>query len=394
MNYIKKLEMIGFKSFSGKKELKMPNNLNCVMGPNGSGKSNVAEAICFALGKTSKKDLRAEKLGDLVFNGGKKLPPSKFAKVKVVIDNENGRFPIEDDELIISRKVSQEGRSLYRVNGKRQTQDFVHNLLSNGNIDPDGYNIVMQGEIPAFVEMSTEDRRKIIEDLSGISIYEEKKRKSMLKLDKVDQRLKEANIILREKEKHMEELKKEKEQAEKFSEVQKKLRQKKASKIKKEIQKINGKKKEIDEKIKDRVSKKDEYEERKNEILEKIKNNSNELDAINKKTEELGGKEQMELNSEIEEIRVKINELQSEIKSGKKELERIEERKKQIEKDLELNKEESEKLKSKIENFESEIEKQRVVLEEEQNKFKKLNNLDKERVSIKSNINQIEKEIA
>ena len=67
MNQIKKLEIYGFKSFSGRKEITFPDGLNCIMGPNGSGKSNVAEAISFVLGKASKKDLRAEKLGDLVY---------------------------------------------------------------------------------------------------------------------------------------------------------------------------------------------------------------------------------------------------------------------------------------------------------------------------------------
>ncbi len=384
---------MGFKSFSGKKEIILPENLNCVMGPNGSGKSNVAEAICFALGKTSKKDLRAEKLGDLVFNGGKKLPPSKFAKVKIIIDNKNGKFPIDDDELIISRKVSQEGRSLYRVNGKRQTQDYVHNMLDNANIDPDGYNIVMQGEIPAFVEMSTEERRKIIENLSGISIYEEKKKKSMLKMDKVDQRLKEAGIIIREKERHMEELKKEKEQAEKFSRLQKEIRYKKALKIKNEIINIKENKDKINSKISEHVSELKKLESEEKNIVEKVNENSKKLDEINKKTEELGGEEQVRLTNQIDEIRIKINELNSEIKNGKNEIEKIKKRRKQIEEDIALNKKESERLKDKIKNFSVEIDKQKELVDKERDVLEKMNNLDRERVKINSEIHQIEKDV-
>ncbi len=172
MNHIKKLEIFGFKSFCGRKEISLLEGLNCIMGPNGSGKSNVAEAICFVLGKASRKDLRAERLGDLVYTGGKRLPPSKFAKVTIILDNKNRRFPVDEDEVRISRKVDKEGRSLYRVNGKRQTREYVKSILSPANIDPDGYNIVMQGEIGKFIDLSTEERRKIIEDLSGISIYE------------------------------------------------------------------------------------------------------------------------------------------------------------------------------------------------------------------------------
>lgn len=393
MNYIKKLEMMGFKSFSGKKEIILPENLNCVMGPNGSGKSNVAEAICFALGKTSKKDLRAEKLGDLVFNGGKKLPPSKFAKVKIVIDNKNGKFPIDDDELIISRKVSQEGRSLYRVNGRRQTQDYVHNLLDNVGIDPDGYNIVMQGEIPAFVEMSTEDRRKIIEDLSGISIYEEKKRKSMLKMDKVELRLKEAGIIIREKERHMDELKKEKEQAEKFSKLQRELRYKKALKIKNEIMNINENRDKTKLKITEHFSELEKLENEENNIVKKINENSKTLEEINKKTEELGGEEQVKLTNEIDAIRIKINDLNSEIKNGKNEIEKIKKRKEQIEEDIKLNKNESQNLNDKIKSLLIEINKQKELVDKERDVLEKMNNLDRERVEINSEIHQIEKDV-
>ncbi len=392
MNYIKKIEMMGFKSFSGKKEIILPENLNCVMGPNGSGKSNVAEAICFALGKTSKKDLRAEKLGDLVFNGGKKLPPSKFAKVKIILDNKNGKFPTDDDELIISRKVSQEGRSLYRVNGKRQTQDYVHTMLDNANIDPDGYNIVMQGEIPAFVEMSTEERREIIEDLSGISIYEEKKKKSMLKMDKVEQRLKEAGIIIREKERHMEELKKEKEEAEKFAKLQKELRYKKALKIKNEIMNIKENRDKINSKISEHVSELEKLEGERDSIVSNIEDNSKRLEKINKKTEELGGEEQIKLTNEIDESRKKINEIKTEIENGKNEIEKIKKRKIQIEEDIKLNKEEFEKLEKKIKLFSDEIIKQKEKVDIEKSSFEKLNNLDRERVRLNSKIHQIEKD--
>ncbi|MCD6575960.1 MAG: chromosome segregation protein SMC [Nanoarchaeota archaeon] len=393
MNHIKKLEIFGFKSFSGRKEITFPEGLNCIMGPNGSGKSNVTEAICFVLGKASKKDLRAERLGDLVFNGGKKLPPSKFAKVTIVIDNKNRRFPIDDDEVRISRKVDREGRSLFRVNGKRETREYVKNLLAYANIDADGYNIVMQGEIEKFVDLSPDERRKIIEDLSGISVYEEKKHKCMLEIEKVNQKLKEANIILNEKIKHMEELKKEKEEAEKFNDLKEKLRYKKASKLFKEIEEINSEKRKLEEKVLSKQKEIEELTNTKQEISKKIDEISKEIESINKTTEELGETEQIELNNQIENLRIRINEINAEIKGRKNEIVRINERKKQIQKDIEINKENSKKSEERLKKLSEESEALKKKLEKLKEEFKLLSNLDKERVEIKSKINEVEKEI-
>ena len=393
MNHIKKLEIYGFKSFSGRKELIFPMGLNCIMGPNGSGKSNVTEAICFVLGKASRKDLRAERLGDLVYNGGKKLAPSKFAKVTIVLDNKNRKFPIDEDEIKISRKVDREGRSLFRVNGKRETREYVKNLLAHANIDPDGYNIVMQGEIEKFIDLSTEERRKIIEDLAGISIYEEKKHKCLLELEKVEQKLKEANIVLSEKVKHMEELKKEKEQAENYERLQRELRIKKASKLMKEMQQLIEEKNHIDNKLKRKEEEIEKETQAKNKVSEKINQLNNVIEDINKKTQELGETEQIELNNQIEQLKIKLNELSSETKSFQNELKRIELRKQQIKKDVEINEENLIKIKSQKEELKSKIQEKTKALTELKEKQKKLANLDKERMTALSKIAELEKEV-
>ena len=393
MNHIKKLEIFGFKSFSGRKEITFPEGLNCVMGPNGSGKSNVTEAICFVLGKASKKDLRAERLGDLVFNGGKKLPPSKFAKVTIIIDNKNRKFPIDEDELRISRKVDKEGRSLFRVNGKRETRDYVKSLLAYANIDADGYNIVMQGEIQKFVELSSDERRKIIEDLSGISIYEEKKHKCLLEIDKVEQKLKEARIILNEKIRHMEELKKEKDEAEKFKDLNEKLRYSKAAKIFKEIEYINSERQKLDERLKAKEEEIDKLTNQKVELSNKIEDITKEIEEINSTTEKLGETEQIELNNQIENLRIKINELNAEIKGKKNEIIRINERKKQILNDISINEKNATQSKLKIPQLTNEGEEIKSKINQLKVELNRISNADKERLEIASKISEIETEI-
>ena len=172
---INKMVMHGFKSFAKHTEILFGGNFNCVLGPNGAGKSNVLDALCFVLGKASSRDLRAEKSANLIYNGGKAKKPAKQGEVHIYFDNLNKVFPTEDKEVKVSRIVRENGQSLYKINDKAMTRQQVTNLLSLAKIDPDGYNIILQGDIVKFVEMHPEDRRTLIEDIAGISIYEEKK---------------------------------------------------------------------------------------------------------------------------------------------------------------------------------------------------------------------------
>jgi len=213
MVYIKKLVMQGFKSFAKRTEVLFDKHINVVIGPNGSGKSNVADALCFVLGRLSAKSMRAEKTANLIFNGAKKGSAMREAEVSIFFDNSKKEFPIDSREVKVTRIVRQNGNSIYRVNDETVTRQQILELLSRANIDPEGHNIVSQGEIVHFMEMHTEERRKIIEDIAGISIYEDKKHQALLELDKVESKVSEANIILNERESSLKNLKKERDQA-------------------------------------------------------------------------------------------------------------------------------------------------------------------------------------
>ena len=193
---IKKLVLSGFKSFAKHTELIFGDDFNVVLGPNGSGKSNVLDAMCFVLGRMSSKSLRADKLSHLIYNGGKLKQPASKAEVAVVFDNSSKVFPFPDDEVRLSRIVKPTGNSVYRINNKKATRQEIIELLSAARIDPEGYNIVLQGDVTRFVEMSPEDRRQTIEEIAGISVYEDKKEKALSELEKVGERVKEAEILL------------------------------------------------------------------------------------------------------------------------------------------------------------------------------------------------------
>jgi len=229
MAKIIKILMRGFKSFAVKTELVLGEHFNVVLGPNGAGKSNVLDAICFVLGKGSARSMRAEKSANLIYNGGKTKKPAKEGEVSIYFDNSDKSFPSDQPVIKVTRIVRQSGQSVYKINDETRTRQQILDLMGAAKINPDGYNIILQGDIVRFVEMSGEERRKIVEDIAGISIYEEKKQKALNELNKVEEKLKEAEIILTERKTYLDELRAERDQALKFRDIKDKISQNKAS---------------------------------------------------------------------------------------------------------------------------------------------------------------------
>jgi len=229
MTYVKKLVMHGFKSFPRKTELPFTKGINVILGPNGSGKSNVSDALCFVLGRLNIKSMRATKAKNLLFLGTKSVSPAKEASVEIIFDNSERTIPIEKNEISIKRIVRRNGQSIYKIENQTKTRQEVLGLLAQIGIDPNGFNIILQGEIQNFVAMHTDERRKIIEEVAGISIYESRKHKSLKELEKTDGKLKEVLSVLRERTSYLNNLEKERQQALRFKKLEKDVKKYKAS---------------------------------------------------------------------------------------------------------------------------------------------------------------------
>ncbi|MBW2968622.1 chromosome segregation protein SMC, partial [Candidatus Woesearchaeota archaeon] len=327
---ITKLVMDGFKSFGKRTELLFENGFNVVMGPNGSGKSNILDALCFVLGKSSSKSLRAEKSANLIYNGGKTKKSAKAAEVSISFDNSKRVFPVEEDVVKVSRIVKANGVSKYKINNKTRTRQEVVELLGLAKINPDGYNIILQGDIVKLVEMSPVERRQIIEEIAGISVYEEKKNKALSELEKVEQKLNEAGIILKERQTHLRELKKDRDQALKYRELSDKIKQNKASYIKKRMNKKESELKEIEKRADSRKTKLNSLQSEIKDFRDKISDKKKLIQEISDEIEAKGGVEQAALQKEIEKLRVDIATLKAKVSSHKNELGRIAQRKDQL----------------------------------------------------------------
>ncbi len=319
---IKKLEMQGFKSFATKTELPIPAGFNCICGPNGSGKSNVVDAITFVLGTLSTKQIRAGKLEELIFSGSDGKDAREEAKVSIVLDNESREIPVEEDEVQITRKINKRVNSVYRMNGETVTRRRIIDTLSSSKIHSDGHNIIMQGAITNFIEMSPTERREIIDEASGIKEFDRKKEDSERELEKVDSKLNEARLVLGEKKKALNKLEKEKELVEKRERIEKRLDEvrKKIAKLK--YEKFKEEKEGLDEKMEELEEELSEAESKQGEIEEKMDECEKELKDIRSKMRD--EKKDKELVRKIESIKSDIESKKDKIDDKRSEIERLE----------------------------------------------------------------------
>jgi chromosome segregation protein len=211
--HIKKLIIKNFKSFNKKVEIPLFKGFTVISGPNGSGKSNIVDAILFCLGLTpSTRILRADRLTDLIHSGNGNLSE---AEVTVVFDNSDRVLPGED-EIRITRRIKRTEKGYYSynyINGKPSNLSETQKLLSNAGIHSDAYNIVMQGDVTRITEMTPFQRRKIIDDIAGISEFDEKKEKALEELETVRENIERINTILIEVNYQLEQLEEDRSEA-------------------------------------------------------------------------------------------------------------------------------------------------------------------------------------
>ncbi|HIJ97835.1 TPA: AAA family ATPase [archaeon] len=320
---IKSLELQSFKSFDSRISIPLSKGITAIVGPNGSGKSNIVDAFCFILGRTSAKSMRADRLTHLIHNGGKRKQPSPFLEVSVTLDNKERKLGIDADELTVTRRLTRNGTMTYKINEEKCTRSKLVDILSLSSLNPEGFNIILQGNITGFIDMDPEQRRQIIDEVSGISEYESKKEDAKKDLTKVEENIKEIVIMLSERKKRIQELADEKGGAEKYKTLKDELAKLEAnlcySKVKRqetECARINS---ELDGKNTVQQEVKKELDLIDREILKKEK----ELRDLNNKLIQEGGSEQLAIRSETDNLKSRIQIAESKINSKKAEISNI-----------------------------------------------------------------------
>lgn len=201
--YLKHLTISGFKSFAKKSELEFSSPITAIVGPNGSGKSNVAEAFRFVLGEQSVKSMRGKKGEDLIFNGSDSVSRGNRAEVSVLLDNRKRVFPMDFDEITVTRSVFRDGQNEYQINDSKVRLKEVQELLAAANIGSTGHHIISQGEADRILSASPKERREMIEDALGLKVYQYKKNEAEKKLKKTRENVEQVQSLRREVAPHL-----------------------------------------------------------------------------------------------------------------------------------------------------------------------------------------------
>ena len=234
--YLKKLELNGFKSFATKTALDfLPDcdiagggkcGITAIVGPNGSGKSNVADAIRWAIGEQSSKNLRGKKSEDVIFAGTEDKARLGTASVTLYFDNTDKRIPIEFSEVAITRKVHRNGEGEYLINGSRVRLLDVVDLLAKAGVGKDSYCVITQGMSDAVLSATPLERRAIFEDAAGVKQYQIEKERALRKLESTRENLARVDSLTIEIEPHLKNLRRQAEKASQAKDIALKLHSK------------------------------------------------------------------------------------------------------------------------------------------------------------------------
>jgi chromosome segregation protein len=196
--HLKRIEIQGFKSFPEYTLIEFDKGMTAIVGPNGSGKSNVTDAIRWVLGEQSVRTLRGGKMEDVIFNGTQSRRAMNYAEVSMTIDNSDGLLGIDYSEVQVTRRLYRSGESEYQLNHVNCRLKDIVTLIMDTGLGKDGYSIVGQGRVDEILSTRSEDRRKVLEEASGIVKYKVRKDEAERKLLSAEQNLIRITDILTE----------------------------------------------------------------------------------------------------------------------------------------------------------------------------------------------------
>ena len=380
--YLKRLELQGFKSFADKTVLDFKPGITTVIGPNGSGKSNISDSIRWVLGEQSMKSLRGSKTEDVIFAGTQNRKSLGFAEASIIIDNSDGKLPIEFTEVTVTRRIYRSGESGYFINKTPCRLKDILELFMDTGIGKDGYSIIGQGKIDEILSNKSEERRHVFEEAAGIVKYRTRKAESEKKLEQSKLNLLRINDILVEIEQNLDPLKIQSEKARKFLDLREEL---KSIEVGLFIHNIDSYKEKIEEVLKDediyntQIVREDErlsnMQEQKESLRQAIDNITNQIEKMQTLSFE-SEKKKEKLTSEININKERINNNNSNFERFREE---IEESNKRIE---ELEEEKNQKQGKKDNLYES---KEKFV--------KELEEKEKELATLNDKLSEKEKEI-
>jgi len=196
--FLKRLSILGFKSFADRTDIEFNAGITALLGPNGCGKSNVVDAVKWVLGEHAIKSLRAEKMEDVIFSGTETRKPLNVAEVALSIANESGLLPMDLPEIEIKRRLYRSGESEYFINGAQVRLKDLRELFWDTGVGKAAYSVMEQGKIDQILSSKPEERRYLFEEAAGITRYKERGAEAERNLAKTEENVRQVELILNE----------------------------------------------------------------------------------------------------------------------------------------------------------------------------------------------------
>jgi chromosome segregation protein len=196
--FLKSLEIFGFKSFAERTPVVFEPGITVIVGPNGCGKSNVVDSIKWVLGEKQARNIRGEKMEDIIFTGTDSRKPLSLAEVSITIDNAHRVLSLDSEEVTVTRRVFRDGESEYLINKSPVRLKDIEELFMDTGLGKSAYSVMEQGRMDLILSTRAEDRRYIFEEAAGISRFKFQKRESLRKLEETSNNLERINDIIRE----------------------------------------------------------------------------------------------------------------------------------------------------------------------------------------------------
>ena len=332
--YLKSIEIYGFKSFANRVKFDFEHGITGIVGPNGSGKSNVADAVRWVLGEKSARQLRSERMEDVIFSGTQVRKPMSCAYVAITLNNEEQQLPVSYDEVTVARRVYRSGESEYLLNGSVCRRKDIVELFFDTGIGKEGYSIIGQGQVEAILSGKPEERRELFDEAAGIIKYKRDKLTAQRSLEREREHLTRINDILLELEDRVQPLQEQAAKAKEYLQYRDHLRQA-------DIQLFLLDQERMEE-----------------EILELSKQMKTvDLDLKKEKQQQQSSKEKhQKLEKKLYQLRIKIDELIKSLQEQKVEQEKLEGRKNVLKEQIKTQKTKEEHYTSNVSRIEMELE--------------------------------------
>ena len=342
--YITEVVLDGFKSFGQTTRIPFYEDFTVVTGPNGSGKSNIIDGVLFALGLARTRGIRAQKLTDLIYNPGHDddvdgSGPNEAA-VTVVLSNEDetldrshvvsaaGSEDVGDvSEITIKRRVKETDDnyySYYYLNGRSVNLSDIRDLLAAAGVTPEGYNVVMQGDVTEIINMTPYQRRGIIDEIAGVAEFDEKKEAAFGELDTVEDRIGEADLRIEEKRGRLDQLEAERETALEYQSLREDVEEYRGFRKASELEEKRDALADVDEAIE---SARETLESHQTELDTRqgaLTRLEEDLEDLTHEIETKGEDEQIAIRSEIESLRGERSRLEAQIETARERVETAE----------------------------------------------------------------------